>query len=227
MCFGSEFEEAVVCDGFAHPIHEAQVAMDVVEGEQAVAEHFRGVEEVAHVATGVAVTAGAGTTRFNGEVAGFPCARFYWVGAIVGEGGAVTCVACRDDAIEHIASHTNGFSHLPEVSETHNVTRAMFGHIGDGVGNALNNERFGFAYTNTANCESVEAVFFHSGEFNGTVFAKMGIFGALYDAEVELTFCTRLFEANARPSESLLNASCGVGFGRGVGDTLVKEHCNI
>lgn len=84
--FGAEVEEAIVEDGLLHAFHEAEVAVDVVEGEEAVAEHFGGVEEVADVGARVSGAARAGAAGFDGEGGGFPGAGFDGVWAVVGEG---------------------------------------------------------------------------------------------------------------------------------------------
>lgn len=86
----------------------------------------------------------------------------------------------------------------------------MEGHVGDGIGDAFEDEGFGFANGDAAYGEAIETVFFHGGEFDGAVFAEVGVFGALDDAEIELTFGAGLFEAGFGPGEGLGDAFGGV-----------------
>ena len=107
-------------------LHEVQVEVQIVDAGERVAERFAGVVQVAQVGAAEVAAAVAVAIRVDRLVVFFGVA-----GSLVAEHAfaceehAVTGIARRHHAVEHVDTATDQFQQVPRRSDAHHIARVV------------------------------------------------------------------------------------------------------
>ncbi len=220
----AEFGEGAIFDGGAGLFHRAHEHAGIVNAEQAEAEDFADVEEVADVGTSEILTSEAIAVFFDWPEVGFVCATFDADAAFAGEGSAVAGDAGRKYAIEHVDTAGDEFDHLGGRAQAHGIAGLVGGEMRFGDFNGAKHFRLGFADADAADGVAVE---FESDEGFGAFFAELGIDAALDDAEDHLTRSAGLFAAFGGPAHGAFDGRTKFARRARVRRAIIEDHGDV
>ncbi len=228
--FGLEFAEAILADGLTGFFHEAEIKVEVMEGEDALGNDFSGAEAVAEEGAREASDVGVGVSGEGGGVE-LELLIFDVNGAIWGEGLAVTSAAGGVNAVEHIDSLGDHLEKLGGRAEAHGVARFILGEEGFGILDRGEHLFFRLADRDSADGIAVEI---EVDELAGGKLTEVRIDGALHNAEMKLATVSRGGLVGFDPVLAALSpAGCESGgvfrvFAlAGIGGAFVKKHRDV
>ncbi len=223
-CLATEFIERAGFEACPHILHELHKAVDIVDGEEADAEDFAGMEEMPHIGAGKIPATIAGAALFHGAKIIGIAAGLDGDGAVAGKGGAVAGMARRHDAVKHIDAAGDAFDDLNPVADAHQVAGVVRRDMGDREIDSAHHFGFRFTDADAADGIAVEADF---RESLCAAFTQIGVDSALNDTEEQLTGSERLLAAAFGPAEGFVDGFRSVVVCCGIRDAFIETHHDI
>lgn len=199
--------------------------MDIMNGDEAIGEHFIRLKKVtdvgfAKMATGVTIAA-----FFQWREVFEILALLDALTTLASPECAMTGNARRLDAVEHVDAKAGGFDEVIRIADAHEIMWFMLGHEWHSFCEELVHNVVWFTDAESTNAKSWQVKL---SDLLDAEFAQIGVHAALDDAEKSLTRWIFLrFDAALEPTGGALERIFCIAAIGSVRNTLVKSHDDI